>query len=73
MALQVFASFIHPLPSKGEEEVAWTDRLLTVMRYLDEKSVATLLAISNLKFQRPSVYDHYLQCCIDNNVCHPFL
>ena len=39
---QVLAEFILPLPSVGKEkdvdEVAWTDRLLIVMRYLTEKS-----------------------------------
>ncbi|KAH8116096.1 armadillo-type protein [Phellopilus nigrolimitatus] len=67
VALQVIAEYILPVPSKGDDEVAWTDRLLTVMRFLDEKGIATLLNISTLKLQRPSHFERYLQYCIDNN------
>jgi sister-chromatid-cohesion protein PDS5 len=54
----VIADHILPLPSgssssstKGPEidEAAWTDRLLCVMRYLSEKSIKALLALSGLK------------------------
>ena len=53
---QVIADYILPLPSgagtsKGPEvdEVAWTDRLLCVMRYLSEKSIKALLGLSGIK------------------------
>ena len=48
--MQIIWECILPLPPKGDEETTWTDRLLTVMRFLDEKAVSTLLGISNLKF-----------------------
>ena len=55
---QTITDFILPLPSlpnssssKGSEvdEVAWTDRLLLTMRYLDEVAVNTLTGFTNLK------------------------
>ncbi|KAI5121999.1 hypothetical protein M0805_001831 [Coniferiporia weirii] len=67
VALQVIADYILPVPNKGDDEVAWTDRLLVVMRHLDEKGIATLFGISALKLQRPSPFERYLQCCVENN------
>jgi sister-chromatid-cohesion protein PDS5 len=49
LAEQVISEYILPLPNKGEDEAAWTDRLLTVMRFLDEKGVSTLISISGIK------------------------
>jgi sister-chromatid-cohesion protein PDS5 len=55
---QVLAEYVIPLPSlttssatkeKEVDEVAWTDRLLNVMRYLSEKSVQQLIGLSGLK------------------------
>jgi sister chromatid cohesion protein PDS5 len=49
------AQYILPLPTPGKDqtqvdEVAWTDRLLTTMRYLDdEKAHNALMAICGLK------------------------
>jgi sister-chromatid-cohesion protein PDS5 len=90
---QVLADYVIPLPSlttssatkeKEVDEVAWTDRLLNVMRYLSEKSVQLLIGLSGLKslcvvdFQcfihltslqsRPNIFDIYLESCIKNNV-----
>lgn len=43
-----------PLPKKGEEdEAALTERVLTVMSFLDEKSLDTLIGLTGLK--SPSV------------------
>ncbi|THH06894.1 hypothetical protein EW145_g3765 [Phellinidium pouzarii] len=66
-ALQIIADYILPVPSKGDDDVAWTERLLVVMRHLDEKGINTLVGISGLKLARPSPFERYLQCCIDNN------
>lgn len=58
IAEQTLTEYILPLPtlpssssSRGVEidEVAWTDRLLLTMRYLDEVSINTLFNFANLK------------------------
>lgn len=50
LALQIISDYILPLPPKGDdEEVAWTSRLLTVLRGLEEKGLNTIMAVSNLK------------------------
>ena len=58
LAEQTLSEYILPLPtlptassSKGTEvdEVAWTDRLLLIMRHLDETAANTLYNLSNLK------------------------
>ncbi|PIL27726.1 hypothetical protein GSI_10879 [Ganoderma sinense ZZ0214-1] len=73
---QTITDFILPLPSlpnssssKGSEvdEIAWTDRLLLTMRYLDEVAVNTLTGFTNLKGARPSVYDKFITACTDYN------
>lgn len=74
---QVIADYIFPLPSASSastsknvdvDEVAWTDRLLNIMRYLDDRGVNTVLLLSGIKGSRPSPYELYLQSCIQNNV-----
>ncbi|KAH9849574.1 armadillo-type protein [Lenzites betulinus] len=76
IAEQTIADFILPLPSlpsssssKGAEidEVAWTDRLLLTMRYLDEVAINTLYSFSNLKGSRPNIYEKYVNACVDYN------
>ncbi|KAH9477762.1 Sister chromatid cohesion protein pds5 [Psilocybe cubensis] len=73
---QVLFDYILPLPSistssatreKDVDEVAWTDRLLSVMRTLTPKTSTLLLSLSGLKTSRPNVYDHYLESCVKNN------
>ncbi|KAG8885366.1 hypothetical protein FRB97_001441 [Tulasnella sp. 331] len=64
---EVLYEFLIPLPVKGDDEGAWTDRLLVVVRDLDERGVQALLSISNLTTSRPSAYDRYLECCVKNN------
>ena len=66
--LQVIAEFILPVPSKGDDEVQWTDRLLTVISYLDEKHVNVLIMLSNLKLIHPSIFEKYIDCCVLHNV-----
>ncbi|KAJ3508895.1 hypothetical protein NLJ89_g5509 [Agrocybe chaxingu] len=70
---QILLEYIFPPPSistsfaskeKDVDEVAWTDRLLNTMRYLSEKSVATLMGVAGLKASRPNIYDHFLGMCI---------
>ncbi|KAH6900864.1 cohesin-associated protein Pds5 [Coprinopsis sp. MPI-PUGE-AT-0042] len=71
---QVVADHLLPLPSgssssKGTEfdEVAWTERLLGLMRYLSDKSINALLGLSGLKAIRPNIYDVFLETCIQYN------
>ncbi|RDB27480.1 Sister chromatid cohesion protein pds5 [Hypsizygus marmoreus] len=73
---QILTDYILPLPSSSTpstskggdvDEVAWTDRLLLTMRYLDEKSTNALLVLSNTKQVRPTVFDHFVEACIKNN------
>ncbi|KAH9928578.1 armadillo-type protein [Amylocystis lapponica] len=74
-AEQVLAEYVLPLPSPPPStskntdinEGAWTDRLLNMMKFLDEAAINTLLNFSGLKALRPTLYEKYLQCCIDNN------
>ena len=60
--MQVFHDHILPFPTSSSssstsksqtqdlDETAWTDRLLLVMKYIDDQSVKALLSISGLKF-----------------------
>ncbi|KAI8986667.1 armadillo-type protein [Trametes punicea] len=76
IAEEVLAEYILPLPSlptssssKGGEvdDVAWTDRLLLTMRYLDEVSINTLYSFSNLKGVRPTLYEKFMNACVEHN------
>jgi sister-chromatid-cohesion protein PDS5 len=52
-----------------DDEAAWVDRLLLVMRYLDpQTSLKGLLRATRLQERRPSVYDRFLDACIAYNV-----
>ncbi|TBU45152.1 armadillo-type protein [Dichomitus squalens] len=73
---QTLADYILPLPtlpassaSKGTEtdEVAWTDRLLLTMRYLDEAAFGILSGLTNLKVVRPTIYEKFVTACIEYN------
>ncbi|KAI0075977.1 ARM repeat-containing protein [Panus rudis PR-1116 ss-1] len=65
---QVVDEFILPLPQlNSADEVAWTDRLLFIMKFLDESSTNILLTLSHIKAGRPSIYERFLECCIKNN------
>ncbi|KAF9226311.1 hypothetical protein BS17DRAFT_794477 [Gyrodon lividus] len=77
-AEQVIVDYVFPLPassgtsastSKNVEvdETAWTDRLLNTLQHLDDLAVSAILNMSGIKGSRPTMYDHYLQACIQNN------
>lgn len=94
LAEQVLAEYILPLPAASSstgktsevDEVSWTDRMLTTMKYLDSTAVNTLLGLSGIKLpcvlvyartrtvfiesslRRPTLYEHYVESCIANNV-----
>ncbi|KAL1759171.1 armadillo-type protein [Schizophyllum commune] len=76
IAEQVLLEYILPLPTPSSpstsknvevDEVAWTERLLNVMQYLLKEQVNTLLSYSGLKHVRPSVYDHFVDACVEFN------
>ncbi|KII91267.1 hypothetical protein PLICRDRAFT_105332 [Plicaturopsis crispa FD-325 SS-3] len=74
IAERVVFEHIFPFPpastSKNHDvdEAAWADRLLSVMRYLDDKAIKSLLSnLSGVRNKRPTLYDRYVQCCIQNN------
>ncbi|KAI6134781.1 armadillo-type protein [Pisolithus croceorrhizus] len=78
-AEQVIADHIFPFPSLPNvaststsknievDEVAWMDRLLNVMQYLDDTAINAVLSMSGVKVNRPTAYEHFLQTCIQNN------
>ncbi|KAL0574121.1 Sister chromatid cohesion protein pds5 [Marasmius crinis-equi] len=78
---QAFYEHILPLPAstsgpstsnaKGTnvevDEVAWTNRLLSTILYLPEKSMTQLLSLANLRNARPTSYEAYVNACVQNN------
>ncbi|KAG8937052.1 hypothetical protein FRC02_008159 [Tulasnella sp. 418] len=66
-AFGVIYRYILPLPSKGEDEATWTEQLLIVAKDLEERGMAMLLSMSNLKSSRPTIYEKFVECCISNN------
>ncbi|KAG8906739.1 hypothetical protein FRB99_006230 [Tulasnella sp. 403] len=56
-----------PFPSRGEDEASWTEQLLTVIKYLDDRALHALMAMSNIKTTRPSIFDKFIdQCALYN-------
>lgn len=49
MAESVISQYVLPLPLKGEDEATWTEQLLIVMKYLDDRATLMLLNMSGLK------------------------
>ncbi|CAE6427478.1 unnamed protein product [Rhizoctonia solani] len=66
-AEKCISEFVLPLPAKNEDVVSWTERLLLVMKYLNPGHVTSLLALANLKSPHPSVFERFIQCCVDFN------
>ncbi|KIK70195.1 hypothetical protein GYMLUDRAFT_150761 [Collybiopsis luxurians FD-317 M1] len=74
---QVFAEHVLPLPvyvqsqqnSKIAEvdEMAWTDRMLNVMRYLSDQAIKALSVLSNIRLARPTAIHHLLDTCVQYN------
>ncbi|KAF7289956.1 hypothetical protein MIND_01370800 [Mycena indigotica] len=67
---EVISEYILPLPLQGPknaevDEVAWTDRLLTVMAYLGDFNA--VLAFSGISRTRPTIFDHFINSCTANN------
>ncbi|KIK94536.1 hypothetical protein PAXRUDRAFT_827895 [Paxillus rubicundulus Ve08.2h10] len=77
-AEQVIADYVFPLPASSSasastsknvevDDAAWTDRLLNTMQHLDDRAVNAILNMTGIKGTRPTMYEHYLQACIQNN------
>ncbi|KAF8271886.1 armadillo-type protein [Lactarius quietus] len=61
-AENTLAEYVFPLISSSAkdseiEESIWTDRLLTTMKFLNEKC----------RYSRPSIYERFVQCCREHN------
>ncbi|EPQ30988.1 uncharacterized protein PFL1_01177 [Pseudozyma flocculosa PF-1] len=57
---------ILPLQANGsadDDEAAWANRLLLVMKFLDPEAIKALFRLTNLIYQRPSVFDQFVACC----------
>ncbi|KAH7910374.1 armadillo-type protein [Hygrophoropsis aurantiaca] len=75
VAEQVVADYVFPLPSAASassktvevDEVAWTDKLLNIMRFFDERAINAMLTFTTVKGSRPTIYEHYIEACIKNN------
>ena len=62
------AETILPLPPKGEDEIAWTERLLLVMRGIEsDEAVRNLLALANLKPNSTLPLERFIDCCVAYN------
>ncbi|SPO28169.1 related to PDS5 - precocious dissociation of sister chromatids [Ustilago trichophora] len=60
--------YILPIPANlDEDEAAWTQRLLLVMKYLEPEATKAMLRLSNLIFARPALWDRFLDCCEQYN------
>ncbi|KAH8102266.1 armadillo-type protein [Cristinia sonorae] len=69
---QAIAEYILPLPSLSSkpadiDEVAWTDRLLFTTSLLDDQAKNSLLSLSGIKSPHPTVFERYIDCCVQNN------
>ncbi|KAF9255405.1 hypothetical protein L218DRAFT_884207 [Marasmius fiardii PR-910] len=78
---QAFYEYILPLPtpssgpststSKGAsvevDEVAWTNRLLSTILYLPERSTNSLQTLTNIRNIRPTSYETFINACVQNN------
>jgi len=51
VAQEIIARYILPLPSKGDDEVAWTERLLKLLSRVDDKALDILFNLMGLKAQ----------------------
>ncbi|KAK1222320.1 Sister chromatid cohesion protein pds5 [Marasmius sp. AFHP31] len=49
------------------DEVAWTNRLLSTLLYLSEKTLNQLLGLTNLRNVRPTAFEAYVSACVQNN------
>lgn len=60
--------YILPIPSNlDEDEAAFTNRLLLVMKYLEPEATRGLFRLSNLIYTRPALPDRFIDCCEEYN------
>src|ERR1700679_1680754 len=57
VAQEIIARYILPLPLKGDDEVAWTERLLRLLSRVDDRATDILFNLMGLKAQ----YVHFDQ------------
>jgi len=51
VAQEIIARYILPLPSKGDDEAAWTERLLKLLSRVDDRAIDILFNLMGLKAQ----------------------
>ena len=51
VAQEIIARYILPLPPRGDDEVAWTERLLKLLSRVDDKALDILFNLMGLKAQ----------------------
>ncbi|KAN0111727.1 Armadillo-type fold [Russula decolorans] len=71
-AEHALAEYVFPLISSYLKEIeidesTWSDRLLTTMKFLNERTISSLISFSGLKIARPSIYERFIHCCKENN------
>nr|WJN24946.1 cohesin maintenance factor [Tranzscheliella williamsii] len=60
--------YILPIPANlDEDEGAWMNRLLLVMKFMEAEATKAMLRLTNLIFTRPSIFDHFLDSCEQYN------
>ncbi|PWN48272.1 ARM repeat-containing protein [Violaceomyces palustris] len=55
--------YILPPPSNSDDEVAWTNRLLLVVKFMEPDALKALLRLTNLILSKPSAYDAFVEAC----------
>ncbi|EJT99367.1 hypothetical protein DACRYDRAFT_96151 [Dacryopinax primogenitus] len=63
----VFLNYILPLPSDKDDETAWTQHLIVLLRCIDEKGLAGLFTMAGLQPGRTNLLESYVACCDDDN------
>ncbi|KAK4057405.1 Sister chromatid cohesion protein pds5 [Microbotryomycetes sp. JL221] len=67
-ALSTFLDYIVPIPSnKDADDAVWVDRLLCVMKGLDQVHVQILFTLTRLAEKRPTMFEAFIHACEKNN------
>jgi hypothetical protein len=56
VAQEIIARYILPLPSKGDDEAMWTERLLKLLSRVDDRATDILFNLMGLKAQYVHFY-----------------
>lgn len=64
---KTFLDLVTPLPSSVSDEGIWVDRLINVVKHLDQTGVKRLRKFSRLGIRRPTGFDRFLEGCEEYN------